>query len=99
MKLNKMGEFVIENYQTKSPFASFFPGIAGLWGRPMWVFYANRAQAIASFGISDKDHPIMEFYPANKAYAMTSITGFRTFIKSLGPFFTMYLTVRGLSMT
>jgi len=90
MKLNKNAEFVIENYQAKSPFASFFPGIAGLWGRPIWTFYVSRAQAIASFGISDKDHPIMEFYPANKAYAMTSIAGFRTFIKSQGHFYDVF---------
>jgi hypothetical protein len=79
--LNKDNAFIIENYHLAKPFSSFFPGIAGKWGIPMWVFYANRGQAIASFGIKDKDHPILEFQPANKAYYMTPILGFRTFIK------------------
>jgi len=46
--LNKNGEFVIENYHLAKPFSSFFPGIAGLWGIPAWVFYVNRGQGIAS---------------------------------------------------
>ena len=79
--LNRNGEFVIENYHLAKPFSSFFPGIAGLWGIPAWVFYVNRGQGIASFGIRDKDHPIMEFHPANKSYQLTSLSGFRTFVK------------------
>jgi len=79
--LNKDGEFVIDNYNLAKPFSSFFPGIAGRWGVPTWVFYVNRGQAIASFGIKDKDHPIMEFQPANKSYYLTPLVGFRTFIK------------------
>ena len=79
--LNPQGEFVIENYHLSKPFASFFPGIAGVWGVPVWAFYVNRGQAIASFGIRDKDHPILEFQPANKAYQLTSLQGFRTLIK------------------
>jgi hypothetical protein len=38
-------------------------------------------QAIASFGIESKDHPILEYQPANKAYQTVAQTGFRTFIK------------------
>lgn len=79
--LNKEGEFVIENYHLARPFSSFFPGIAGVWGVPIWVFYVNRGQGIASFGIKDKDHPVMEFQPANKAYQLASLVGFRTLIK------------------
>jgi hypothetical protein len=79
--LDKNGAFVIENYQQAKPFSSFFPGISGEWGLPLWVFYVNRGQAIASFGINDKDHPVVEFQPANKAYYLTPILGFRTFIK------------------
>ena len=79
--LNESGEFVIENYHMAKPFSSFFPGIAGVWGVPIWAFYVNRGQAISSFGIKDKDHPVMEFQPANKAYYLTSLVGFRTFIK------------------
>jgi hypothetical protein len=79
--LNTEGEFVIENYNFSKPFANFFPGIAGKYGIPMWVFYVNRGQAIASFGTKDKDHAILEFFPANKAWQLTASYGFRTFIK------------------
>jgi hypothetical protein len=76
--------FIIPNYDAARPFASFLPGIAGPLGIPLWVFYVNRGQAIASFGIENKDNPIMEFQPANKAYRNTPITGFRTFVKIQG---------------
>jgi len=79
--LNEKDEFVIENYNFSKPFANFFPGIAGKYGIPMWVFYVNRAQAISCFGIKDKDHAILEFFPANKAWQLVSSQGFRTFIK------------------
>jgi len=77
----KDGTFVIENYNQAKPFSNFFPGIAGIWGIPMWAFYVNRGQAISSFGIESKDKAILEFLPANKAYRQTSLQGFRTFIK------------------
>ncbi len=79
--LNRDGEFIIENYNFAKPFANFFPAIAGKYGIPMWVFYVNRAQAISSFGTRDKDHSILEFFPANKAWQLTPSQGFRTFIK------------------
>lgn len=75
--------FTIEDYNNKKPFASFLPGVAGLKGTPMWSFYINRGQAIASFGIRDKNSPIMEFFPAYKAYQTVDYIGFRTFIKVL----------------
>lgn len=80
-RLDANGEFVIENYHEAKPFSSFFPGIAGVWGIPMWVFYVNRGQCIASFGIESKDKAIMEFQPANKAFRLVSSHGFRTFLK------------------
>jgi hypothetical protein len=79
--LNKEGQFVIENYNYAKPFANFFPGIAGKYGIPMWVFYVNRGQCISSFGIKDKDQAILEFFPANKAWQLVCAQGFRTFIK------------------
>jgi len=79
--LNKQGEFVIENYNYAKPFANFFPGIAGKYGIPMWVFYVNRGQCISSFGTKDKDRAILEFFPANKAWQFATSHGFRTFIK------------------
>ncbi|MFO7810361.1 MAG: hypothetical protein R6V47_03195 [Candidatus Delongbacteria bacterium] len=80
-ELNGQGEFIIENYNSAKLFSSFFPGVAGTEGIPMWVFYVNRGQCVCSMGIQDKDHPIMEFLPANRAYQLTASQGFRTFIK------------------
>ena len=75
---------VMVGYGKKSPFASFLPGIAGVKGTPIWCYYVNRGQAVVSFGVQDKDHSIMEFYPAHTAYQTVSRTGFRTFIKTEG---------------
>lgn len=77
------GDFVIGNYQQKKTFSSFLSGIAGPHGIPLWVFYVNRGQGIASFGLGDKDHAMMEFEPANKAYQNVPTKGFRTLIKTL----------------
>jgi hypothetical protein len=74
------GRFILSEFQHKRPFSSFLPGIAGLHGIPMWVFYVNRGQAICSFGVESKDHPILEFQAANKAYQSTPLLGFRTFL-------------------
>lgn len=79
--LDREGKFIVKDYNNKPPFSSFLPGIAGIWGIPMWVFYVNRGQAISSFGIENKEHAILEFSPANKAYSQTSLQGFRTFLK------------------
>lgn len=76
--------FQIDNYNSASTFSNFFPALAGVTGKPMWVFYVNRGQAIASFGINNKDGAMLEFLPANKAYQATSTLGFRTFIKAAG---------------
>ncbi|WP_342479622.1 cellobiose phosphorylase [Paenibacillus sp. FSL F4-0097] len=78
------GNFVMEQFDTGKPFSSFLPGLAGLKGIPMWTFYVNRGQAICSFGVRDKNSPIMEFSPANISYKDVGTTGFRTFIKIKG---------------
>jgi len=80
-------EFIIENYNNAKAFASFLPAIAGLWGKPIWVYYVNRGQAIANFGVKDKDGAIVEFNAANKAWRQTALQGFRTFYKVNGVFF------------
>jgi hypothetical protein len=80
-RLNQYGEFLIENYNSANPFSSFLPSIAGLYGKPMWVYYVNRGQCIATMGVNNKDYSIMEFIPANKAYRQTTNQGFRTFLK------------------
>ena len=76
--------FVISRYAEKPTFSSFLPGIAGARGIPVWCYYNNRGQAVCSFGISDKDHAIMEFSPAHVAYQNVERTGFRTFIRRDG---------------
>ena len=81
LQSNKHDRFVIHDFLTVRPFSSFLPGIAGPMGIPMWVFYVNRGQAVTSFGVESKDSPMMEFQPANKAYQLTPIVGFRTFLK------------------
>lgn len=78
---DQQGRFVLPDYTAARPFASFLPGIAGPLGIPLWAFYVNRGQAIASFGVRSKDTPILEFQPANKAYQQTPYLGFRTFLK------------------
>ena len=78
---DERNRYIIENYPEKPTFSSFLPGIAGPNGIPLWVFYVNRGQAITSFGVENKNHPIMEFQPAAKAYLLTPYTGFRTFLK------------------
>lgn len=79
--LDREGNFIIGDYNNKPAFSSFLPGIAGEYGVPLWVFYVNRAQAIASLGSCDKDHSILEFFPANQSYRELFQRGFRTFLK------------------
>lgn len=77
----KNDQFVIEDYDKKKPFSSFLPGISGLKGIPLWAFYANRGQGMTSFGIQDKNQPILEFFPANTSYQYVDKYGFRSFVK------------------
>jgi len=79
--LDKEGNFIIHNYNLTKPFASFFPGIAGKYGIPLWVFYVNRNQGIIGFGTNNKNHAISEFFPANRAWHLVSSLGFRTFLR------------------
>ena len=72
---------MLEDYDARSNFASFLPGVAGYFGKPVWAFYVNRGQAIATFGIESKDFPLLEFNAANKAYMVTPYVGFRTFVR------------------
>lgn len=81
------GRFIMTDYGRQSTFSSFLPGISGKYGIPIWCFYVNRGQGVASFGVRDKEHSIMEFYPARQAYEVTSQLGFRTFLKVDGTYF------------
>lgn len=83
---DEKNRFIIPDYQNKPTFSSFLPGIGGEMGVPMWCYYNNRGQAVCSFGVSDKDHAIMEFCPAHVAYRDVSRTGFRTFCKVNGQY-------------
>ncbi len=76
-----MDSFQIKDYQNKKTFSSFLSGIAGKEGIPLWTFYVNRGQLMASFGVRDKNGMIMEFFPANQAYMYTPVIGFRTWVK------------------
>ena len=73
--------FIMPDYGKASTFASFLPGISGIHGTPIWCYYVNRGQGVVSFGVDNKDHAIMEFYPAHQAYQNVKTTGFRTFLK------------------
>lgn len=79
--------YVMKDFDQLPAFSSFLPGLAGIKGIPLWVFYTNRGQGINSFGIHNKSNAIMEFNPANTAYENTTIKGFRTFIKCNGQYF------------
>lgn len=81
---DEQGRYVIQNYQSRPPFSSFLPGIAGPLGVPVWCYYNNRGQGVCSFGAQDKEHAIMEFSPARQAYRDVARTGFRTFFKTDG---------------
>ncbi len=76
--------FIMKDYGKASTFASFLPGISGIHGTPIWCYYVNRGQGVVSFGVDNKDHAIMEFYPAHQAYQNVKTTGFRTFLKVNG---------------
>lgn len=80
-QLRDDGVFAIADYNSSKTFSSFFPGLAGKLGTPMWTFYVNRGQCVCSLGIEGKHKPIMEFLPANWAYNLVSTQGFRTFVK------------------
>ena len=85
--------YKIENFDSLPAFSSFLPGLAGIKGIPIWVYYTNRGQGVNSFGIHNKNNAIMEFNPANTAYENTSIKGFRTFIKCDGQYFEPFFTL------
>ncbi len=78
--------YEMKDYARQSNFASFLPGIAGVRGIPVWCYYVNRGQGVVSFGTDNKDHAIMEFYPAHVAYQNAKRMGFRTFLRRDGAY-------------
>ena len=85
--LDDQGQFRITHYDRQPAFASFLPGIGGPDGVPLWCLYVNRGQAISSFGVGNKDNAVVEFLPANWAYQLAGIQGFRTFCKIDGQYY------------
>lgn len=75
------GRYVMRDYDTLKPMSNFLNGIGGVWGIPMWAFYVNRGQGISSFGKQNKDHSLLKFESAEKAYMTAAFNGFRTFVK------------------
>lgn len=47
----------------------------------MWAFYVNRGQALASFGVTNKDGAVAKYNTAEKAYQQVPFDGFRTFLR------------------
>jgi hypothetical protein len=90
-------EFVINDYDLKKTFSSFLPGLAGKKGIPLWAFYVNRGQGLCSFGVENKDNPILEFSPAVTAYQNVSRVGFRTFVKISGEVYEFFGSERSKS--
>lgn len=85
--------YIMEGFDELPAFSSFLPGLAGVKGIPLWVYYTNRGQAINSFGVHNKNNAIMEFNPANTAYENTALKGYRTFIKCDGQYFEPFFSL------
>mmetsp|Transcript_18699 Transcript_18699/g.40489 ORF Transcript_18699/g.40489 Transcript_18699/m.40489 type:complete len:1240 (+) Transcript_18699:182-3901(+) len=73
--------YILHDFDSRAPVSNFLPGVAGVFGKPVWSFYVNRGQGIASFGLTSKEYPMLEFSSANKAYQLTPYIGFRTFLQ------------------
>lgn len=76
-----INRYVLKDYDNKKGFSDFLAGVAGIFGIPMWSFFVNRGQGIASFGVVSKDEPLMQYSSANEAYQLTPFVGFRTFLQ------------------
>jgi hypothetical protein len=107
-QFDHLGRFVLDDYDAKPTFSDFLPAVAGIYGKPLWTFYVNRGQGIASFGIESKNYPLLEFNSANLAYQNTALLGFRTFIQSsrgssqtrvTEPFSPLYTRLEGMPKT
>ena len=51
--------YIMEDFDKLPAFSSFLPGLAGVKGVPIWVYYTNRGQGVNSFGIHNKNNAIM----------------------------------------
>lgn len=80
-ELGRNGSYTVRDYLNAKPFSSFLSGLAGIWGKPMWAHYVNRGQAIACFGIQDKNMAFLEFQSARLHQTRNALEGFRTFLR------------------
>lgn len=80
-ELGRDGSYTVRDYLNAKPFSSFLSGLAGIWGKPMWAHYVNRGQAIACFGIQDKNMAFLEFQSARLHQTRNALEGFRTFLR------------------
>lgn len=71
---------IIENFAKQKRFSSFLPAVSGIDGKPTWVFYVNSGQCIASFGVENKDTPLIPFESAVLAYQNVPLKCFRTLV-------------------
>jgi len=78
---DSIGRYIIEDYDARPPFSDFLPALAGYYGKPLYAFYVNRGQGIASFGVKTKETPMMTFHPADQSYQNVAQIGFRTFLQ------------------
>jgi hypothetical protein len=78
---DESGRFIMRAFDRVKPMANFLPGVGGLWGVPMWTFYVNRGQGLATFGVENKEGGVLLFQTAEKAYQATPFVGFRTLLK------------------
>lgn len=86
-KVHAGGRTSIDHFDAAPPFSSMLPGIGGTHGLPLWCFYVNRGQGVVSFGARDKDGAIAEFLPANWAYQLVALQGFRTLCRIDGAYY------------
>lgn len=83
-------KFVIKSFDKAKGFSSFLPAIAGVKGKPLWLFYTNIGQCVGGVGVDNKDTPMMPFDSYRKARKEIPINGFRTFIKIDGVLYTPF---------
>lgn len=82
--------FTIDDYLHAKKFSSFLPAIAGVDGKPLWVFYANVGQCVGGFGVNSKDYPIAPFDSAYLAYQNIPFRGFNTALELDGKVFKLF---------
>lgn len=75
-------------YDQAAPFSSFLPGIAGLYGKPLWCYYVNRGQGVACFDNRpfrmEQDELVCEFSPVLPSWAFSERDEDRVIVRADG---------------